>query len=60
MDRWGRRFVMKVSLLPLFIGYMVIAFAPSHLTVLTGRFITAIAGGLATAASMVGTKSKRF
>jgi predicted MFS family arabinose efflux permease len=51
---------MKVSLLPLFIGYMVIAFAPSHLTVLTGRFITAIAGGLATAASMVGTKSKRF
>lgn len=60
MDRWGRRFTMRAGLLPLFIGYMIIAFAPSHLTVLIGRFITAISGGFSAAASSVSMKSVRF
>ncbi|KDR20984.1 facilitated trehalose transporter Tret1-2 homolog isoform X2 [Zootermopsis nevadensis] len=53
MERWGRRFAMRAGLLPLFIGYIIIAFAPSHFTVLIGRFVTAISGGFSAAASSI-------
>jgi MFS family permease len=57
MDRWGRRVTMIAGLLPLFIGYMTIAFSQSHLMVLIGRFITGTSTGFAAAASVVSTKS---
>ena len=53
MDRWGRKFAMRAGVLPLFIGYLVLAFAPSHLFVIIGRFITGVASGISAAASSV-------
>ncbi|KAJ9574691.1 hypothetical protein L9F63_008152 [Diploptera punctata] len=53
MDRWGRKSAMRAGVLPLFIGYLVLVFAPSHLFVLIGRFITGVACGISSAASSV-------
>lgn len=53
MDRWGRRFTMRAALLPLFTGYIIIAFAPNQLMVIIGRFITGISCGFSAAASSV-------
>ncbi|XP_069695579.1 facilitated trehalose transporter Tret1-2 homolog [Periplaneta americana] len=53
MDRWGRRFTMRVGLVPIFLGYLIIAFAPSYPVVMVGRFITALSSGFSTAASSI-------
>ena len=57
MDRWGRRFTIIAGLIPLFVGYMTIAFSQSHLMVLIGRFITGASSGFAAAATVVSMKS---
>jgi MFS family permease len=57
MDRWGRRFTMRAGLVPIFIGYVIIAFAPSQLLVIIGRFITGLSCGFAAPASSVSMKS---
>ncbi|PSN30503.1 hypothetical protein C0J52_23355 [Blattella germanica] len=53
MDKWGRRFTMRIGVLPLFLGYVVLFFAHTHVWVLIGRFITGIAAGFSAAASQI-------
>jgi MFS family permease len=57
MDRWGRRFAVRAGIFPIFIGYVIIAFAPSQLMVIIGRFITGLSCGFAAPPSAVSMKS---
>jgi hypothetical protein len=51
---------MRASLLPLFTGYIIIAFAQNQLMVIIGRFITGLSCGFSAAASSVSMKSAPF
>jgi predicted MFS family arabinose efflux permease len=51
---------MRAGLVPIFIGYVIIAFAPSQLMVIIGRFITGLSCGFTAPASAVSMKNTSF
>lgn len=53
MDRWGRKFALLASIVPLITGWIVIAIAQSHYTILLGRVIAGISVGLLAAPAQV-------
>jgi predicted MFS family arabinose efflux permease len=54
MDRWGRRRVLQLCVVPLTLGWVMIAVAQSHVFILTGRIMAGFAVGLSAAPGQVG------
>jgi len=53
MDKWGRRRVLQICVLPLILGWVIIAVAHSHAVILAGRVIAGVAVGLSAAPGQV-------
>ncbi|PNF26867.1 hypothetical protein B7P43_G16266 [Cryptotermes secundus] len=49
MDKWGRRRVLQLCVVPLTLGWVMIAVAQSHVVILTGRIMAGLAVGLSAA-----------
>lgn len=56
MNHWGRKFALLTSILPLVIGWTVIAVAQNHYIILLGRVIAGISVGLLGAPAQVSKK----
>jgi predicted MFS family arabinose efflux permease len=56
MDKWGRRRVLQLCILPLTVGWVLIAVAQSHVVILTGRILAGLAVGLSAAPGQVGNQ----
>ncbi|CAO1314642.1 unnamed protein product [Diamesa tonsa] len=46
MNRYGRKMAILISIMPLIIGWILIALAPSHLVILSGRIVAGIGVGI--------------
>ena len=46
MNRYGRKMAILISIMPLILGWILIALAPSHLIILTGRIVAGIGVGI--------------
>lgn len=53
MDKWGRRRVLQICVLPLTLGWVLIAVAQSHVLILAGRILAGLAVGLSAAPGQV-------
>lgn len=53
MDKWGRRHVLQLCVVPLTLGWVMIAVAQSHVVILTGRIMAGLAVGLSAAPGQV-------
>ncbi|PSN30621.1 hypothetical protein C0J52_27611 [Blattella germanica] len=53
MDKWGRRRVLQICVLPLTLGWVMIAVASSHVEILAGRVLAGLAVGLSAAPGQV-------
>ncbi|KAJ9574687.1 hypothetical protein L9F63_008148, partial [Diploptera punctata] len=53
MDKWGRRRVLQICVLPLTLGWVMIAVAKSHGVILAGRVMAGLAVGLSAAPGQV-------
>ena len=53
MDKWGRRRVLQICVLPLALGWVIIALAQSHVLILAGRVVAGMAVGLSAAPGQV-------
>ena len=53
MDKWGRRRVLQICVLPLILGWVIIAVAQTHVLILLGRVIAGVAVGLSAAPGQV-------
>ena len=53
MDKCGRRRVLQICVLPLILGWVLIAVAHSHFLILAGRVIAGLAVGLSAAPGQV-------
>lgn len=46
MNRYGRKMAILISIIPLIAGWILIAVAPSHSIILTGRIVAGIGVGI--------------
>lgn len=53
MDKWGRRRVLQILVLPLTLGWVTIAVAQNHVLILVGRVLAGLAVGLSAAPGQV-------
>lgn len=53
MEMFGRKATVQISSIPLILGWILIAFSPSHALILTGRLIAGISVGLVAAPAQV-------
>ena len=57
MDKWGRRRVLQICVLPLTLGWVLIAVAHNHALILAGRILAGLAVGLSAAPGQVITNA---
>lgn len=57
MDRFGRRRVLQVSVLPMIAGWLIMSMAPDHLTLAAGRMLAGLAVGMTPGPSQVHVNS---
>jgi predicted MFS family arabinose efflux permease len=53
MDKWGRRRVLQICVIPLTLGWVTIAVAQGHVFILAGRIMAGLAVGLIAAPGQV-------
>uniref|UniRef100_A0A2M4AEJ1 Putative facilitated trehalose transporter tret1-2 protein isoform x1 n=1 Tax=Anopheles triannulatus TaxID=58253 RepID=A0A2M4AEJ1_9DIPT len=53
MDRWGRRPALLLAIIPLFVGWILLATASSHFLLLLGRMVAGVSVGLIAAPAQV-------
>ena len=58
MDRWGRRRVLQLSVIPMVAGWLLMSIAPNHVCLAVGRMLAGFAVGMGPGPSQVSTQTR--